>query len=342
MPFNDYSEIVRLLKNSEIHPPFEDIRTMVLSSKRSRKAPVFAFRVFLMVIAPVASFLSLTVAPGTIGLSKFSPTHGHQGSIVANVTSFGEISGNTTAIASASASSIASPFSGKHSFIGNGLSIIAPAFSEKAISIPKIDISITHGIIPDGIMPATRFMPAEIIFPIPSSEPMHPELRLKDVQEIHHLPFTIVLSGAYNPLLPNVQFGDRLLAAGTFRYQFSTNAAAIFELRRNLFVENYIDPLTGNSTTATSNLSSRSPLDVLSVGAGIHMDILQGAAFTPYAEAMVGMCTQGTLVGQSFGLSYALSGPLSIESSIRADELFSSSSTPRTAVSFGVGVGYSW
>ncbi|MFI5264119.1 MAG: hypothetical protein ACHQM6_06360 [Candidatus Kapaibacterium sp.] len=359
---NDYTKLIEPLRNREVQPSFEEIRSLVLHQKRSRRFLPIPFWLYLSASAPLLVALSILLFPELFGLQRTD----RQLSIGNRLSSFAGVDEGRESVKEKTQFSVSSnlkPFEQNRTLKTNDdrrttTDDPRPTIDHRPSTIDKpgpTNIESAHGekIQQKDSSPSKK---AEAMkAPESAAAPIHSATETSG-NPVADRRLSLFISGGLPASQSAIPVTDRLFGSVGIRYALSPASSAIVELRRNSFIQkadakkiSFHDTVltVGNQSyhSTIGELSSfpvESANDVFSIGAGYRFTFMESGSFLPFAEIILGAATQGGLTSELAGVRYSLDFPFSFELALRSDQFFSRGAPALTAFSLNAALNFSW
>jgi len=344
MHFNNYHQAIEALRSREAEPSFEEIRTLVLHEKRSRRLLPIPFWLFAFASAPLLVAFSILLFPEIFGLQRVenrpSSTVGHQ-SLVADYSV---------------------PLEEHRAVNGGPISYLEtieptkeqPANHEIQLSAdqPLQKINETKQIKDDqqktkSIQPSAQ-----------EQTKAQPPVETNDGRRLTNdeKKFSLFISGGLPPVHSTFSMANLFYGSTGLRYHLNSVSSLVFEVRRNVFIQKYTaNKVTLHDTVLTVGgqtyhntigeflqVPGQLTNPLFSLGAGYRYAFTEFGSFIPYAEVLLGASSQGGITSEAAGIGYSFSSPFALEFFLRTDQLFSRNSSPQAAFNINASLSFTW
>ena len=339
MRFNSYHQAIVVLRNREVEPSFEDIRTLVLSQKPSRKVLPFWLYISSSISLLVAFFIVFfpelfNFITGNAIPNRFIPSHKLSTSAYSLSPNQGSINGI------------------RHRFLvtqNNGGAVpnfisFLPDEKLPVASIASPEHDDTSSAIERSQPPAANHPP-----PIGSQTSVITEMQSPQIR------FSFFVSAGMFPRSGQSFLNLISSSIGTQVY-LNNSSSLVLELRRNSFIQqttantiHFRDSIINNGGSIShdtirwiTSVQRESPNNFLSVNAGYRLNFPELHSFSAFIEALAGISAQGGLASELAGLQYSFNSPISLAITLRSDQLFSRRNSPQATLDIGVSMSFIW
>ncbi len=346
---NDYRKRIEPLRSREVQPSFEEIRSLVLEDKRSRKFLLIPFWLYLSASAPLLIATSILLFPGMFGLQRSD----HPSSIVVRQSSVAANKEQQITMGEKSQPSIT-----RHHLSIINSQLLSSVIDERKKMVDDRLMANEEKVVTDKTPQKETPLSVKVIetkTTEPADVPIHPVSELTDNSSSIHR-FSLFISGGLPPTRYSAPLADILYGSAGIRYRLNSVSSMIFELRRNVFIQNYTAKkvsfhdtslIIGNQTYHNtigelSQVPVESANNIFSLGAGYRFAFMESGIFTPFAEVILGGSTEGALTSELAGIGYSFNSPFLLELALRSDQLFSRSASPQSAFNLNASLSFSW
>ncbi|MEP7236020.1 MAG: hypothetical protein ABI778_12065 [Ignavibacteriota bacterium] len=340
MRFNNYHQAIEVLRNREAEPPFEDIRTLVLSQKPSRK--VLGFWFFISASVPILLVVYSLLSPKQI-IPETASANSNQSSAHHELLAYASSPSPDNVHPHRLAHKLS--LSQNNNELPPTMLLDLPDDKPTAIShkpSPKNDTAKAT----DHPQPAPENHPAVI-------ESQRYAITEMQSQQIHYSIFI----GVGMVLRSGEKFINNASGSIGAMMHLNNYSSLVLELRRNTFkqkntisISHFRDTILKNSVGNNyhdtirwlTSVESESLDNVFSVSAGYRFNFPALHSFSAFIEALAGISAQGGLASELAGIQYSFASGFSLELAFRTDQLFSRSLSPQGTFDLNTSISFAW